>query len=50
MANDPAYYSISSEDPEVYHDNNDCPAGKQIKKENRRSGTNNRPLCKRCNE
>jgi hypothetical protein len=32
----------------VYHNNNDCPAGKRIKPEHRTSGRAGRPLCKDC--
>lgn len=32
----------------VYHDNNQCSDGKQIKPENRESGTDNRPKCDEC--
>jgi hypothetical protein len=49
---DPAYHTDSPEYPpehrEVYHNNNDCPSGKQIKSEHRKSGTGNKPLCSRC--
>jgi len=32
----------------VYHNDNQCPAGKRIKPENRVSGTGGRPLCEDC--
>jgi hypothetical protein len=32
----------------VYHNDGNCPAGKQIKPEHRASGTADRPLCKDC--
>jgi hypothetical protein len=32
----------------VYHDNTSCKEGKLIGKNFRRYGTDNRPLCKRC--
>ena len=43
-----AYYSISPEDHEVYHDKSNCPDGEQIKPQNKRSGTAGRPYCKQC--
>ena len=43
-----AYYSITSEDREVHHNKTNCPDGKRIKPENRRYGTDGRPLCKEC--
>lgn len=42
------YYSISPEDPEVYHDKDRCPSGEQIKPENKRYGTDGRQHCKQC--
>jgi hypothetical protein len=33
VGNDPAYHSSNPEDPQVYHDDNDCPEGKKIKPE-----------------
>ena len=49
---DSAYHTNSSEygpkNREVYHNNNDCPEGKRIKKDHREPGTDNRPLCKVC--
>ncbi|HWW59980.1 MAG TPA: hypothetical protein VN181_01305 [Thermoanaerobaculia bacterium] len=49
---DPAYHTNSPEygpkNREVYHNNNNCPEGKKIKKEHREGGTDNRPLCKEC--
>jgi hypothetical protein len=44
------YYSINPTDPDVHHDHNDCPTGKQIPARNRRSGTNDWRLCKNCRE
>ena len=38
----------SSEERNVYHNNDACPAGKRIKPEHRTSGTAGRPLCKDC--
>jgi hypothetical protein len=48
MGPDPPYHSINPTDPDVYHDYNDCPAGKQIPPANRRNGTNNWRRCERC--
>jgi hypothetical protein len=42
------YYSISPEDPEVYHDKSNCPDGERIKPENKRLGTDDRQKCKQC--
>jgi hypothetical protein len=42
------YYSISREDHQVYHNKSNCPDGERIKPENRRDGTDGRPLCKEC--
>jgi hypothetical protein len=42
------YYSVSFEDNPVYHDNDACPYGKQIKPENRKPGTDGRKRCSRC--
>jgi hypothetical protein len=42
------YHSTSSEDHYVHHDNDNCPAGKQIKEENKRLGEGGRPLCEQC--
>jgi hypothetical protein len=33
---------------EVYHDHDNCPAGKHIKPQHKQSGTANRPRCKDC--
>lgn len=44
----PAYYSINPSDPDVYHDQSDCPSGQQIPQSNRRPGTNNKRRCERC--
>jgi hypothetical protein len=43
-----AYYSISPEDRQVYHDQSKCPDGERILAQNKRSGTDNRPYCKEC--
>lgn len=38
----------SAEERNVYHDRDDCPAGRRIKLEHRTAGTANRPKCKDC--
>ena len=43
-----AYYSISPEDREVYHDKSNCPDGERIKPDNKRYGTDGRDHCKEC--
>lgn len=44
-----AYYTIADDDNDkCYHDDNECPSGKKIKDENKRSGTGNRKLCEIC--
>ena len=42
------YYSTNPSDPDVYHDHDDCPAGKQIPPANLASGTNYYRRCERC--
>jgi hypothetical protein len=42
------YYSANPADPDVYHDHDDCPTGKQIPAHNKRSGTNNYRRCLDC--
>ena len=52
MATKHAYY-WSKLDEDTYHDNQECPAGKQIKAENRVEGSKapaGRDLCERCHE
>lgn len=52
MAKCPPYHTNSPEYPpkerNVYHDDDDCPDGRRIKPEHRRSGTDNRPRCDAC--
>ena len=43
-----AFHSTTPETPSVYHDNDECSAGKNIKSENRASGTDNRKKCEIC--
>jgi len=42
------WYSVKPYDPHVYHNNTLCKTGNNIEKENRREGTDGRPLCKEC--
>lgn len=42
------WHSVKKNDPNVYHDNTKCTEGNNIEPENRRSGTDGRPLCKSC--
>jgi hypothetical protein len=42
------YHSSDPDDPDVYHDHNDCPAGKQIPARNREPGTNDYRRCEHC--
>lgn len=52
MARVSPYHTNSPEYPpehrNVYHDDDDCPSGKQIKPEHRVAGTDNRPRCEQC--
>jgi hypothetical protein len=44
-----AYHTSEPETPEVYHTNEDCPAGKQILKANRVEGYGSgRTKCEKC--
>ena len=43
------YHTSEPETPEVYHDNEECPRGRQIKAEHRVNGRGTgRSLCKDC--
>lgn len=51
MATVSPYHTVVPEyggERDVYHDQSECPAGKRIKAEHRRSGTAGRPKCKDC--
>lgn len=52
MARVAPYHTNSPEYPpehrDVYHDDSDCPNGKQILPQHRESGTGNRPRCAHC--
>lgn len=42
------YHSTNPDDPEVYHDHNNCPEGEQIAANQRANGTNGYPRCEFC--
>ncbi len=42
------YHSKNPTDPDVYHDYDDCPTGRQIPQHNKAPGTNNYRRCKDC--
>ena len=48
MAKVPAYHSSNANDPDVYHDHNDCPPGSQIPAHNKVPGTGGYPRCQKC--
>ena len=48
MARVDPWYSVKPNDPQVHHNNTNCNTGNNIERENRRSGTGNRPLCSEC--
>jgi hypothetical protein len=52
MAKVPPYHTTTPERPygerDVYHDHNDCPAGRRIEPQHRRPGTAGRPRCLDC--
>ncbi len=52
MAKVAPYNTSSPEYPpthrEVYHDHDDCPDGKKIKREHRQSGKDGKKPCKEC--
>ncbi len=46
-----AYHSTNPSDPDVYHNQSDCPPGSQIPLRNRASGTGSgNTLCKKCKD
>lgn len=45
-----AYHSAHPADPQVYHDDDECAAGRDIPWWNKRSGTDDRPRCQHCVE
>lgn len=44
------YHSSNSSDPDVYHDQDNCPSGQQIPSANRLSGTGGYSKCKHCQD
>jgi len=50
MAKVAPYHSTNPSDPDVYHDHDTCPAGKQIPAHNRASGKNGYRRCKLCKD
>ena len=48
MAKGPALPLNESNDPDVYHDHDDCPAGSQIPPKNWAAGTGEHRLCQLC--
>lgn len=48
MAKVSPFHSKRPNDPNVYHDNNNCTEGNNIEPKNRASGTGGRPKCKHC--
>jgi len=42
------YHSSNPSDPDVYHDQDNCPSGQQIPPWNRLSGTGGYPKCGHC--
>jgi hypothetical protein len=49
MAKVDPFHTSEPEDPEVYHDNDECPYGKNIKREHRVPGRGvNRDKCSWC--
>ena len=49
MAKVVPFHSTDSTDPPVYHDNDACTEGDNIKKKNWAPGTDGRPRCDHCN-
>ena len=50
MAKTAPYHSSNPTDPDVYHDHDNCPTGRQIPSHNRRSGTGGQRRCKQCQQ
>lgn len=44
----PEYHSSNPSDPDVYHDHDDCPNGRQIPAANRVPGRGGYRRCERC--
>jgi hypothetical protein len=45
-----AFHSSNESDPDVYHDQSECAAGKRIPSYNKLSGTGGYRKCKVCND
>lgn len=43
-----AYHSAHPSDPQVYHDDDECPAGSEIPWWNKQMGSDQRPRCEHC--
>lgn len=50
MAKVSPYHSTNSNDPDVYHDHDDCPTGQQIPTKNWKSGTGGNRRCEQCED
>lgn len=48
MAKVSPYHSTNPSDPDVYHDHDDCPTGKQIPARNKVRGTGGHRRCEDC--
>jgi hypothetical protein len=48
MARIPPWYSIRQQDGNVYHDDNQCPLGREIEEKYRRTGHRCRVRCRAC--
>jgi hypothetical protein len=42
------FHSVKPYAPQIYHDDTRCKTGNNIEPENKRLGTDNRPLCEEC--
>lgn len=45
-----AYHSSDASGPDVHHDHDNCPAGRQVPSSDRVPGTGGRPLCQHCRD
>jgi len=50
MAKVSPFYSSNPSDPDVYHDHNDCPTGRQIPQHNKEGGKGGHRRCKHCQD
>ncbi|NYI40880.1 hypothetical protein BKA03_000999 [Demequina lutea] len=44
------YHSRNPDDPDVYHNHNDCPEGEKIPAGQRANGTNDYSQCEQCKD